>query len=159
MATASYYLYVVAGLLLVGAFAGHVAHATLLAAGRRLAVGLAPARLPAFAGVASGSFIDEIAAAPPAGASAGPRTAAGPFAIGLAWSAGLSLGLALLLRGLVVGRGPWGNMYEFTVAFAFGIVAGYLVLERRYPVRSIGLVPLGVALGLFLFSWTLPKEI
>ena len=33
MATASYYLYVVAGLLLVGAFAAHVAHTTLLALG------------------------------------------------------------------------------------------------------------------------------
>ena len=69
------------------------------------------------------------------------------------------LGTALLLRGVVVGRGPWGNMFEFTVAFAFGILAGYLALERRYPVRSIGLVPLGVALGLFLYSLTLPQGI
>ena len=159
MATASYYLYVVAGLLLVGAFAAHVAHATLLAGGRRLAVALAPRRSPAFAGAVGGSFIAELAATPGDEAGGGPRTAAGPFAIGLAWSAGLSLALALLLRGIVVGRGPWGTMFEFTVAFALGIVGGYLLLERRYPIRSIGLVPLGVALGLFLFSWTLPKEI
>jgi cytochrome c-type biogenesis protein CcsB len=159
VATASFYLYVVAALLLVGAFAGHVAHATLLASGRRLAVALAPRRSPAFAGAVGGSFVADLAATPADDLGAGPRTAAGPFAIGLAWSAGIALGLALLARGIVVGRGPWGNMFEFTVAFAFGVIAGYLLLERRYPIRSIGFLPLGVALGLVLFSWTLPKEI
>jgi cytochrome c-type biogenesis protein CcsB len=157
MATASHYLYVVAGLLLVGAFAAHVAHATLLAAGRRLAAELTPRPVPAFAGVVGGSFAAGVSASPVD--EDGPRTAAAPFAIGLAWAAGASLALALLLRGIVVGRGPWGNMFEFTVAFALGIVAGYLLLERRYAVRSIGFVPLGIALGLLLYSWTLPKEI
>ena len=157
MATASHYLYVVAALLLVGAFAAHVAHTTLLAAGRSLAAALAPRPSPAFAGVVGGSFVAGLAA--PSTGAAGPRTVVAPFAIGLAWAAAASLGMALLLRGIVVGRGPWGNMFEFTVAFAFGIVAGYLALERRYPVRSIGLVPLGVALGLFLYSSTLPQGI
>ena len=157
MATASHYLYVVAGLLLVGAFAAHVAHTTLLAAGRSLVVTLAPRPSPAFAGVVGGSFVAGLAA-PPTNA-AGPRTVVAPFAIGLAWAAAASLGMALLLRGIVVARGPWGNMFEFTVAFSFGIVAAYLALERRYPVRSIGLVPLGVALGLFLYSSTLPQGI
>jgi cytochrome c-type biogenesis protein CcsB len=156
MATASHYLYVVAGLLLVGAFAAHVVHTTLLAAGRSLAVALAPRPSPALAGV-GGSFVTGLAT--PSGDAMGPRTAAAPFAIGLAWAAAASLGMALLLRGVVVGRGPWGNMFEFTVAFAFGIVAGYLALERRYPVRAIGLIPLGVGFGLYLYSWTLPQGI
>jgi cytochrome c-type biogenesis protein CcsB len=157
MATASHYLYVVAGLLLVGAFAAHVAHTTLLAAGRSLAGALVPRPSPAFAGVVGGSFVAGLGA--PSTDATGPRTVVAPFAIGLAWAAAASLGMALLLRGIVVGRGPWGNMFEFTVAFAFGIVAGYLALERRYPVRSIGLVPLGLALGLFLYSSTLPQGI
>jgi cytochrome c-type biogenesis protein CcsB len=157
MATVSHYLYVAAGLLLVGGFAAHVAHTTLLAAGRTLAAALAPRPSPAFAGVVGGSFVSGLAA--PSTGGTGPRTVVAPFAIGLAWAAAASLGMALLLRGIVVGRGPWGNMFEFTVAFAFGILAGYLALERRYPVRSIGLVPLGMALGLFLYSSTLPQEI
>ncbi len=159
MAAASYYLYVVAGLLLVGAFAAHVTHATLLAGGRRLADALAPRRSPLFAGAVSGSFVAEVAATPADDAGTGLRTAAGPFAIGMAWAAAVFLGLALLTRGIVVGRGPWGTLFEFTVAFAFGVIAGYLVLERRYPIRSIGFLPMGVATGLFLYSWTLPKEI
>jgi cytochrome c-type biogenesis protein CcsB len=158
MATASYYLYVVAGLLLVGAFATHVAHTALLALGRRVAA-IATRPAPAFAGAVGGSFAVEVAASAHEDEGARGRTAAGPFAIGLAWASAISLGLALLLRGIVVGRGPWGNLFEFTVAFAFGILVSYLLLERRYAVRSIGLVPIGVALGLFLYSWTLPKAI
>lgn len=157
MATASHYLYIVAGLLLVGAFVAHVAHAMLLAVGRGLVATLPSRTSAAFDGVVGGSFATVISAS--RATAAGQRSAAGPFAIGLAWAACATLGLALLLRGIVVGRGPWGNMYEFTVAFALGIMAGYLLLERRYPVRSIGLVPLGVALSLFLYSVTLPQEI
>ena len=157
MATASHYLYVVAGLLLVGAFAAHVAHTTLLAAGRSLAAALAPRPSPAFAGVVGGSFVAGLGAR--LDDAAGPRTAAAPVRDRPRLGRRASLGMALLLRGIVVGRGPWGNMFEFTVAFAFGIVGGYLVLERRYPIRSIGFVPLGVALGLFLYSSTLPQEI
>ena len=62
MATASHYLYVVAGLLLVGAFAAHVAHTTLLAAGRSLAATLVPRPSPAFAGIVGGSFVAGLAA-------------------------------------------------------------------------------------------------
>ncbi|HEX8938771.1 MAG TPA: cytochrome c biogenesis protein CcsA [Candidatus Limnocylindrales bacterium] len=160
MATGSYYLYVVAGLLLAFAFVGHVAHSVLLANGRRLAAVLAPRRQPALAGVVTGRFVEgRPGAAARGGEAAADRTAAGPYAIGFAWAAWAALGLALLLRGLVVGRGPWGNMYEFVVAFAFGILLGYLFLERRYPIRSIGFLPLGVALGLFLYSTALPSSI
>ena len=44
-------------------------------------------------------------------------------------------------------------------AFTWTIVGGYLLLERRYPIRSIGWLPLGVALMLFSYSATLPKDI
>jgi cytochrome c-type biogenesis protein CcsB len=159
MATASYYLYIVAGLLIVGAFAAHVAHTALLAAGRRVA---APRRLPAtpaFAGVVTGSFAKELEARASEETAARGATAAGPVAIGLAWSGAIVLGLSLLARGIVVGRGPWGNLFEFTVAFAFGTLVAYLLLERRHPIRAVGVVPLGLALGLVAYSWTLPQEI
>jgi cytochrome c-type biogenesis protein CcsB len=156
MATGSYYLYVVAGILLVGAFAAHVAHTVLLAGGRRLAATLAPRSVPAFAGVVSGSFVETMDA-DEGEATAG--TAAGPFAIGLAWAAFALLAGSLLLRGIVVGRGPWGNLYEFSVAFTTAIVGAYLFVARRYPVRALGFLPLGVAVALFLYSTTLPSAI
>ena len=160
MATGSLVLATAGGILLALSFAAHVVHAVLLAAGRRsAALPLAPAT-PAWAGVATGGFVDahRLAAGRPAEIAAG-RTGAGPFAIGLAAAAALALGASLLLRALVVARGPWGNLYEFTVAFAFTTTVGYLLLERRNAIRAVGFVPVGVALGLFLYAASLPSGI
>ena len=65
----------------------------------------------------------------------------------------------MLLRAYVVGRGPWGNMFEFSVAFAFSMIGGYLFLQRRYAIRSIGFIPTGVALAILLYASSLPSEI
>ena len=148
------------GVILVAlGFAAHVGHAVMLANGRRL-VSLAPARQPAFAGVVTGSFVDEQVRS----ASTGLDTYASPSplsraAIGLTFVAWIALGASMLLRAIVVGRGPWGNMYEFSVAFAFSMLGGYLYLQRRYPIRSIGFIPVGVALAILLYASSLPGEI
>ena len=147
------------------AFAAHVGHAVLLANGRRsLSLALNPMTAqPAWSGAVSGSFAN----ARLASASAGPGdvplgvapTPLGRFATIVASIAfGLLLGY-LVIRGLLVGRGPWGNMFEFSVAFATSVTGGYLVLSRRYPIRSIGFIPTGVALGLLLYAASLPSRI
>ena len=56
-------------------------------------------------------------------------------------SMGAWLGLALLAVSLVarwqaVDHAPWSNMYEFTIAFATGILGFYLVFERVYATRT-----------------------
>ena len=148
------------GVILVAlGFAAHVGHAVMLANGRRL-VSLVPARQPAFAGVVTGSFVDEQVRS----ASTGLDTYASPSplsraAIGLTFVAWIALGASMVLRAIVVGRGPWGNMYEFSVAFAFSMLGGYLYLQRRYPIRSIGFIPVGVALAILLYASSLPGEI
>ena len=48
----------------------------------------------------------------------------------VAW---LCSALSMLLRAFIVGRGPWGNMFEFSVAFAFSIIGGYLFLAAALP--------------------------
>jgi len=149
------------GVILVAlGFAAHVGHAVMLANGRRLLPTLATARQPAYAGIVTGSFVEERERA----ASGGIDTYASPSplsraALGLSLAAWLSLGAAMLLRAIVVGRGPWGSMYEFSVAFAFSMIGGYLFLQRRYPIRSIGFIPLGVALAILLYASSLPGEI
>jgi cytochrome c-type biogenesis protein CcsB len=157
MASASLVFYAAGGILLALAFAAHVAHAVLLANGRRTIRVLVPARRPAFAGVVTGSFAEEAVAGP--SRVAGLATGAGPFAFGLTAAAALAIGSSMLFRAILVGRGPWGNLFEYTVAFSFTVTAGYLLLERRYPIRSIGFIAVGVALALFLYSATLPKQI
>ena len=164
MASLSSDLFSLGVILVALGFAAHVGHAVMLANGRRLVPSLSTARAsvrqPAYAGVVSGSFVEERARA----ASSGLETYAAPSplssaAIGLTFVAWLALGGAMLLRALVVGRGPWGSMYEFSVAFAFSMIGGYLFLQTRYAIRSIGFIPLAVALAILLYASSLPGEI
>ena len=145
------------------AFAAYVGHAVLLANGRRaLALALSGAQ-PAWAGAVTGSFADaRLAAASQHPASAPLGTA--PTPLGRAATAIAAIGFGALLaylvaRGIAVGRGPWGNLFEFSVAFATSITGGYLVLQRRYPVRSIGFIPTGLSLALLLYASSLPSQI
>ena len=140
--------------------AAHVGHAVMLANGRQTLPVLAATQQPAYAGVVTGSFV----AARLQAAAGGPSTAAAPSplsgaAVALSLLGWLALGASLALRAVIVGRGPWGNMFEFSVAFAFAMVGGYLYLQRRYPIRSIGFLPLGVALAMLLYASSLPSEI
>ncbi len=47
----------------------------------------------------------------------------------------------LVTRGLGAdpARVPWGNMYEFSIAGAFGVTLIYLVLLRKYSLRWLGI--------------------
>jgi cytochrome c-type biogenesis protein CcsB len=144
-------------------FAAHVGHAVLLANGRRsLSLALRGAQ-PAWAGAVTGSFattrlaaVGETASDAPLGIAPTPlgRAAAGITAAGFA-----ALAAYLVVRGITVGRGPWGNMFEFSVAFATSITGGYLYLQRRYPIRSIGFIPTGISLALLLYASSLPSNI
>jgi cytochrome c-type biogenesis protein CcsB len=156
----SFALFSIGTMVTALAFAAHVGHAVMLANGRRAIAALAPARQPAYAGVVTGSFVDRRERA----AASGPDLAASPsplsrVAVWLAIGAFAALAASLAIRGVLVGRGPWGNLYEFSVAFGASIVAGYLLLQRRYPIRSIGFIPIGVALALLLYASSLPSQI
>jgi cytochrome c-type biogenesis protein CcsB len=161
MAELSSILFPIGVVLVALAFAAHVGHAVMLANGRRVTLpALGAGSQPAYAGVVTGAFVTTSSRS----ATGVPSVAASPSPLSFAatWLTILAaavLGASLLLRGIVVGRGPWGNMFEFTVAFSTTMVAGYALLARRYPIRSIGFLPLGVALALLLYASSLPREI
>ena len=141
-------------------FAAHVGHAVMLANGRRSLPLLAPAPQPAYAGVVTGSFVTARQRAAANGLdAAGSPSPLSRAAIGLSLVGWIALGASMLLRAYVVGRGPWGNMFEFSVAFSFSMIGGYLFLQRRYPIRTIGFLPLGVALAILLYASSLPSDI
>jgi cytochrome c-type biogenesis protein CcsB len=50
-------------------------------------------------------------------------------------------------------------MYEFSAAFAFGILTAYMWFERRYHQRIMGVVVMPVALAMLLYAWTIPSAI
>jgi cytochrome c-type biogenesis protein CcsB len=160
MAQASSLLFVLGVIATALGFAAHVGHAVLLANGRRIAV-TAPVARPASAtaGV-TGSFVTSREAA----ADADVRLSAAPSPLSGAatWITFAAFGLlvgSLVLRGIVVGRGPYGNLYEFSAAFGASILGGYLLLARRYAIRQIGFIPVGVALAMLLYASSLPSDI
>jgi cytochrome c-type biogenesis protein CcsB len=164
MESASQALFTAGTIILALAFAASIGHAVMLANGRRLAGALAAGAQgivrPAWAGVATGSFVETRAAT----AAAGPADFAAPSPLSgaarwLTLGAFAALVGSMVIRGVIVGRGPWGNLFEFSIAFATSILFGYLVLSRRYPIRAIGFIPVGVSLALALYASSLPHEI
>jgi cytochrome c-type biogenesis protein CcsB len=91
---------------------------------------------------------------------AGPRTAAiGRYATMLAWLGFGGLTVSLAFRAVATGHGPFANMYEFSVAFAWGIMGAYLWFERKYHQRILAIFALPVALGLMAYATTIPSDI
>ena len=83
----------------------------------------------------------------------------GPYATLFAVNGAVFLGVSLLMRSFAAGRGPFSNMYEFTVAFAFGTALVYLYMEWRYAVRNLGTVVIPIILALLAYSATVPADI
>ena len=82
----------------------------------------------------------------------------GQFATLLAWFGVFFQGLAVGLRVIASGRGPYSNMYEFSLAFIFAVTLIYLIFERMYEVRQLGMVVLPVAVGMVAYVWSLPRN-
>ena len=94
------------------------------------------------------------------GVISGPRTAAlGRYATMLGWLATLALLASLVFRAIATGHGPFANMYEFSMAFSFGILASYMWFERKYHQRILGIIVMPVALAMMLYAATIPAEI
>src|SRR4051812_25785273 len=108
LAKVAYYLVDMGTITLTIGFVLVVAHTALLAFGRR------PALVPATAGAhgGGGSSRPSVGPVDPPAGSTGQLFVVLSFAL---------VGLGMLVRAYLVGRGPWGNLYEFSVAFAFGI--------------------------------------
>ncbi len=92
-------------------------------------------------------------AAPPA-ASSGQRRSLALFGTYFSWLAAFFLTALLVLRTLATGHGPFTNQYEFSVAFAWGMVVAYIYFEHRYHVRTIALLVLPLALAMLLYALT-----
>jgi len=159
LAKLSLYLFYAGALTLIISFVLHVAYTTSLAVRGRVVAGALGGRRLVTAGAAAGgghgAGSTTLTLDDPSRSSSHVAAIAGAFA----WLTLVLVGLSMLIRAWIVGRGPWGNMYEFSIAFAFGIVAGYLYLQRRYAIRTIGFLPLGMALFLAGYAATLPSTI
>ncbi len=69
----------------------------------------------------------------------------------LTWLAAGSLLVGVVLRGIWAGRAPWGNMYEFSISSALGILVVFLVWSTQRDLRWLGLfvtIPTLLTLGM-----------
>ncbi|CAM3640615.1 c-type cytochrome biogenesis protein CcsB [Kibdelosporangium persicum] len=66
---------------------------------------------------------------------------------------------SLVLRGLAVGRVPWGNMYEYMSAVSLVAVVTWIVLMKKFPVRRLSaFVLLPIVILMFLGGTVLYSE-
>ena len=80
-----------------------------------------------------------------------PGRRAGNIGMSLTWLAALTLLAGVVLRGLWAGRAPWGNMYEFSITAALGVLGVFLAMSIRRDLRWLGLfvvIPTLLWLGL-----------
>jgi cytochrome c-type biogenesis protein CcsB len=87
-----------------------------------------------------------------------PPDSAARFATMLAWFGVVFQALAVLFRTIVSERGPYSNMYEFSLAFALAVAAIYLVFERMYGVKQLGAIVVSISFGMCLYIWSLPAN-
>src|SRR5690349_8427719 len=113
LAKLSYYAFDVGTIALGIAFVLFVVHTTLLAMGRRATLATA---------TAGGRGSTTVTTTTSRGYE--DRGTAGSIAQAFTWLAFVLFAVGLVVRAVLVGRGPWGNLYEFSIAFAFGIMLG-----------------------------------
>ncbi|WP_328952938.1 c-type cytochrome biogenesis protein CcsB [Kitasatospora purpeofusca] len=110
--------------------------------------------------VTSGRNDDVAADGPGAAGASGRGDLAGRIAVSLSALGALLHTGGVVSRGLSATRWPWGNMYEFSCAFALAMVFAYLgLLAAKKNVRWLGLpvvvaalVTLAVAVGVLYTS-------
>jgi cytochrome c-type biogenesis protein CcsB len=73
----------------------------------------------------------------------------------IGWLSFVFLTASLVLRTVAVGHGPFANQYEFAVSFAWGVLGAYLFFERRYHLRTLGLIALPIAILMLLYATTI----
>jgi cytochrome c-type biogenesis protein CcsB len=66
---------------------------------------------------------------------------------------------ALGFRWIAAGHGPFSNMYEFSLSFAWGTLAAHLYFEFRYGLRSLAILVLPVCLAMLAYAATVPSNI
>jgi cytochrome c-type biogenesis protein CcsB len=94
------------------------------------------------------------------GFAVGPRTASiGYYATLLGLLGFVILGASLVFRSIASGYGPFSNMYEYSIAFAWATLGAYYWFEHRYHQRILGLMALPVALALLAYAATVPADI
>jgi cytochrome c-type biogenesis protein CcsB len=80
------------------------------------------------------------------------------FALGGMLTGSILLTLSIIIRAVVTGHGPFSNMYEFSIAFAWGILALGLLFRWRTGLNLVAGIGTVLSLGLLAFAATLSSR-
>jgi cytochrome c-type biogenesis protein CcsB len=93
------------------------------------------------------------------GATGVPNPGIGRLASSFLWMTVIALGGAVAARWKATGHAPISDMYEFTVAFGFGVSAAFAIFEAFTHQRRIGIVALPVVCGFLGLATLFPSDI
>jgi cytochrome c-type biogenesis protein CcsB len=80
------------------------------------------------------------------------------YALGAMLAVFILLNLSIIIRTVATGHGPFSNMYEFSLAFAWGILAVGLIFWWRKRVALIAAIATVLGLGILIFASTLSSK-
>jgi len=107
-------------------------------AGTRTSKLAARDRVPALVGsVASSESSAASDSAPVSEVPKGRRAA--NVGMSLTWLAFAMLLVGVVMRGIWAGRVPWGNMYEFSITSALGVLGAFLIFSLFREIRWLGI--------------------
>jgi ABC-type transport system involved in cytochrome c biogenesis permease subunit len=66
--------------------------------------------------------------------------------------------ISLIARAVATGHGPFSSMYEFAVAFSWGVMTMGLFFRWRYKIPVVSVISMAVALALLLFARTISSQ-
>ncbi len=129
----------------------------------------------ALAGIASATYVAHVASASlslrrlSAQTSAGPVTVSGAtgtpnagigrLATAFAALTATALTVSLIARWIAVEHAPLSNLYEYTVALAWGVSVAWLAFERTAGGRRFGFVALPIVTALLGIATVFPDEV
>lgn len=140
MADLAHYAFVAATVALAGALALYLVSAVEFRAARVLSLAGGPSTALSAAG-------------------GGTRETLGRYGTWLTVHAVVFLTASLALRALATGHGPFSNMYEFSIAFAWGALVTYRYFEYRYHFRTLALLVVPVSLALLAYATTSSNDV
>ncbi len=80
----------------------------------------------------------------------------GQSATALAYISLLSVTMVLVTRAAESGHAPFSNLYESMVLFIWALTAGYLIVERKYRMKALGAMVMGIAFVAVVAASLLP---
>ncbi len=129
----------------------------------------------AFAGIASATYVAHVASASISlrrlsaqtsagtvtlsGATGTPNAGIGRLATTFAALTATALTISLIARWIAVEHAPLSNLYEYTVALAWGVAVAWLAFERTAGARRFGLVALPIVTALLAIATLFPDEV